>query len=133
MRGAGMAGAGAGAARCWDGRRRGWRWAASGMDGACMDGAGRVLLEFVSKGPDMGLGRGRLRGVIDEFAKQYLHDDLKWIRAVLLSKLDGVSEYDVRRPLTATGTNLLGLVNHLSGTEARYFSEVFSRPSPWQL
>jgi hypothetical protein len=103
------------------------------MDSAGMDGAGRVLLEFVSKGPDMGLGRGRLRGVIDEFAKQYLHDDLKWIRAVLLSKLDGVSEYDVRRPLTATGTNLLGLVKHLSGTEARYFSEVFSRPSPWQL
>jgi hypothetical protein len=71
--------------------------------------------------------------VIDEFAKQYLHDDLRWIREALLSKLDGLSEYDIRRPLTATGTNLLGLVKHLSVTEARYFSEVFNRPPPWTL
>jgi hypothetical protein len=71
--------------------------------------------------------------MIDNFAKDYLHDDLKWIRAALLSKLDGLCEYDVRRPLTTTGTNLLGLVKHLSVTEARYFSEVFGRPSPWPL
>src|SRR5919202_2220126 len=30
----------------------------------------------------------------------------------LLSKIDGMSEYDARRPLTPTGTNLLGLVQH---------------------
>jgi hypothetical protein len=71
--------------------------------------------------------------VIDDFAKAYLHDSLTWVREGLLSKLDGLSEYDVRRPLTATGTNLLGLVKHLSVTEARYFSEVFDRPSPWPL
>jgi hypothetical protein len=71
--------------------------------------------------------------VIDDFAKSYLHDDLQWIRKVLLSKLDGLSEYDVRRPLTTTGTNLLGLVKHLSATEARYFSEIFDRSSPWPL
>lgn len=71
--------------------------------------------------------------MIDDFAKEYLHDSLTWIRQALLSKLDGLSEYDVRRPLTATGTNLLGLVKHLSVTEARYFSEVFDRPSPWLL
>nr|WP_233712060.1 DUF664 domain-containing protein [Kribbella turkmenica] len=71
--------------------------------------------------------------MIDDFAKHYLHDDLKWIRGVVLSKLDGLSEYDVRRPLTATGTNLLGLVKHLSVSEARYFSQVFDRPSPWAL
>jgi hypothetical protein len=35
-------------------------------------------------------------------------------------KLEGLSEYDVRRPLTSTGTNLLGLVKHLSHAEARY-------------
>ncbi|WIV60128.1 DinB family protein [Amycolatopsis nalaikhensis] len=68
--------------------------------------------------------------VIDEFAKAYLHSDLREIREALLGKLDGLSEYDVRRPLTATGTNLLGLVKHLSVTEARYFGEVFGRPSP---
>jgi hypothetical protein len=77
--------------------------------------------------------RGRLQPVIDDFAKQYLHDELKFIRAVMLSKLEGLSEYDVRRPLTTTGTNLLGLVKHLSVWEARYFGEVFERPQPWPL
>ncbi|WP_255359601.1 DUF664 domain-containing protein [Terrabacter sp. Soil810] len=50
--------------------------------------------------------------MIDDFAKAYLHDNLRWGRASLLAKLDGVSEYDARRPLTTTGTNLLGLVKH---------------------
>ena len=36
-------------------------------------------------------------------------------RATLLWKLEGLSEYDIRRPLTPTGTNLLGLVKHLAG------------------
>jgi hypothetical protein len=68
--------------------------------------------------------------MIDEFAKRYLHDDLREIREVMTGKLDGLGEYDVRRPLTATGTNLLGLVKHLTLTEARYFGEVFGRPFP---
>ncbi|MFF1422881.1 DUF664 domain-containing protein, partial [Streptomyces sp. NPDC058280] len=37
----------------------------------------------------------------------------------LLWKLGGLSEYDARRPLTATGTNLLGLVKHVATVEAR--------------
>ena len=76
---------------------------------------------------------GRLVPVIDEFAKEYLHDDLRWIRQALLWKLDGLSEYDIRRPLTSTGTNLLGLVKHLATWEARYFGEVFDRPFPEPL
>lgn len=36
-------------------------------------------------------------------------------RAVMLAKLDGLSNYDQRRPLTPSGTNLLGLVKHLGG------------------
>jgi uncharacterized damage-inducible protein DinB len=68
--------------------------------------------------------------VIDEFAKAYLHDELRWVRESLLGTLDGLSEYDVRRPLTTTGTNILGLVKHLSLTEARYFGEIFGRPYP---
>lgn len=51
-------------------------------------------------------------------------------RDVLLMKLDGLSEYDARRPLTPTGTNLLGLVKHLAGAEASYFGETFGRPLP---
>lgn len=46
----------------------------------------------------------------------------------MLGKLDGLCEYDIRRPLTITGTNLLGLVKHLTLTEAWYFGEIFSRP-----
>ncbi len=68
--------------------------------------------------------------MIEEFAKEYLHNDLRQVRAAMLAKLDGLSEYDVRRPLTSTGTNPLGLIKHLSVGEAWYFGETFGRPFP---
>ncbi len=68
--------------------------------------------------------------MIDDFAKAYLHGDLCHVRDTMLEKLTGLSEYDARRPLTYTGTNLLGLIKHLSTTEAWYFGDVFSRPFP---
>lgn len=71
--------------------------------------------------------------MIDEFAKGNLHSRLRRDRDALLWKLDGLSEYDARRPLTATGTNLLGLVKHVATVEARYFGEVFGRPFPEPL
>src|ERR1700753_3188399 len=56
-------------------------------------------------------------------------------RDSLLWKLDGASEYDIRRPMTPTGTNLLGLVKHLASIEFGYFGDTFGRPSgeplPW--
>jgi hypothetical protein len=70
---------------------------------------------------------------IDEFAKEHLHRELRWTREVLIWKLDGLCEYDVRRPLTSTGTNLLGLVKHMATWGARYFGEVFDRPFPEPL
>ncbi len=73
------------------------------------------------------------RTVIDDFAKAYLHDYLRHVREAMLAKIDGLSEYDARRPLTTTGTNLLGLIKHLSTWEARYFGEVFDRPFPEPL
>ena len=69
------------------------------------------------------------RPVIDDFAKDHLRHRLQVIREALVWKLDGLSEYDLRRPLTATGTNLLGLVKHMATLEAWYFGEVFGRPS----
>jgi uncharacterized damage-inducible protein DinB len=51
-------------------------------------------------------------------------------REALLWKLEGLSEYDVRRPLTPTGTNLLGLVKHLACVEAGYLGNVMGRPFP---
>ena len=68
--------------------------------------------------------------MIDEFAKEYLHDNLRWARSDLVGKLDGLPEYDVRRPLTRTGTNLLGLVKHLTLCEAGYLGAIFDRPYP---
>ena len=49
------------------------------------------------------------------------HDALRW-------KLEGLDEYDLRRPLVATGTNLLGLVKHTAATNVGYFGFVFDRP-----
>ena len=46
---------------------------------------------------------------MSETHKQRLHDDLTKIREAVIWKTEGLSEYDVRRPLTHTGTNLLGL------------------------
>jgi hypothetical protein len=54
-------------------------------------------------------------------------------REVLLWKLDGVSEYDVRRPMVPTGTNLLGIVKHVATVESGYFGAVFDRPFPETL
>ncbi len=61
-------------------------------------------------------------------AKADLRLYLQDARDVLLWKLEGLSEYDVRRPMTPTCTNLLGLVKHLTGAEAAYFGETFERP-----
>jgi hypothetical protein len=35
---------------------------------------------------------------IDQFAKEYLHNDLREIREAMVWKLGGLREYDVRRP-----------------------------------
>ena len=51
-------------------------------------------------------------------------------REAMLAKLDGLSEYDMRRPMTPTGTNLLGLVKHLADVEYGYLGESFGRPAP---
>ncbi len=67
--------------------------------------------------------------------KDGLHRYLRFGREAVVWKLDGLSEYDVRRPLVPTGTNLLGLVKHLASVEAGYFGETFGRPldeaMPW--
>ncbi|MFI9815427.1 DinB family protein [Saccharothrix variisporea] len=62
--------------------------------------------------------------------KSTLRRYLQSARDAILWKLDGVSEYDARRPVTPTGTNLLGLVKHLSAVEIGYFGESFDRPFP---
>jgi uncharacterized damage-inducible protein DinB len=67
--------------------------------------------------------------------KADLHRYLQAGREALLWKLDGLSEYDIRRPMVPTGTNLLGLVKHVASCEAGYFGATFGRPFdeplPW--
>ncbi|WP_404383363.1 DinB family protein [Knoellia locipacati] len=62
--------------------------------------------------------------------KTVLHRYLRGQREALRWKLDGLDDYDIRRPMTPTGTNLLGLVKHCAGVEAGYFGECFGRPLP---
>ncbi|HLZ26372.1 MAG TPA: DinB family protein [Chloroflexota bacterium] len=64
----------------------------------------------------------------DTAPKSDLHRYLRDARQAILWKLEGLSEYDVRRPMTPTGTNLLGLVKHLSAVELGYFGDAFGRP-----
>ena len=47
--------------------------------------------------------------------------------------MDGLTEYDIRRPMTPTATNLLGLVKHLAGVELGYLGDAVGRPSPVRL
>nr|BFE57130.1 DinB family protein [Dactylosporangium thailandense] len=66
-------------------------------------------------------------------SKDDLRHYLQRGRDSLLWKLEGLSEYDIRRPLVPTGTNLLGLVKHVASVESGYFGETFGRPFPEPL
>jgi hypothetical protein len=67
--------------------------------------------------------------------KEALQRYLQQGRDAIIWKLDGLPEYGIRRPMTPTGTNLLGLVKHLASIEFGYFGDCFDRPSheplPW--
>jgi uncharacterized damage-inducible protein DinB len=73
--------------------------------------------------------------MVESDPKADLHRYLQTAREALLWKLDGLSEYNIRRPMTPTGTNLLGLVKHVASVELGYLGDAFGRPSdqpmPW--
>ncbi|MFM2072014.1 MAG: hypothetical protein RLZZ623_2277 [Actinomycetota bacterium] len=48
-------------------------------------------------------------------------------RDVVLWKLEGLTDEQVRRPMTPSGTTLLGLVKHLAAVEYGWFCETFGR------
>lgn len=68
----------------------------------------------------------------DDVLKRHLHERLQEARHAFVDKLEGLGDYDVRRPMSRTGTNLLGLVRHLTLYEAGYFGTSFGRPYPGQ-
>jgi uncharacterized damage-inducible protein DinB len=71
----------------------------------------------------------------DDGPKGDLQRYLQAARDAVLWKVDGLAEYDARRPMTPTGTNLLGLLKHLAYVEMGYFGVTFGRPvaeaQPW--
>jgi hypothetical protein len=62
-----------------------------------------------------------------------LHRYLQASRESVLSSIDGLTEYDIRRPMTPSATNLLGLIKHLAGIELGYLGDSVGRPSPVRL
>lgn len=61
--------------------------------------------------------------------KQVLHSYLQTAREVVVGKLEGLPERELRMPRTPTGTNLLGVVKHLALVEVGYLGDCMGRPS----
>ncbi|MFF4044314.1 DinB family protein [Streptomyces sp. NPDC001816] len=59
--------------------------------------------------------------------KNILHASLNRHRDAVLWKLDGLDDEQLRRPMTPSGTTLLGLVKHLASVEYGWLVETFGR------
>jgi uncharacterized damage-inducible protein DinB len=69
------------------------------------------------------------RGPLTGGEKQSLHVSLNRHRDVVVWKLQGLDDEQLRRPMTPSGTSLLGLVKHLATVEYGWFCETFGRHS----
>lgn len=59
--------------------------------------------------------------------KESLHVSLDRHRDVVVWKLAGLGDEQLRRPMTPSGTSLLGLVKHLAAVEYGWFCATFGR------
>jgi uncharacterized damage-inducible protein DinB len=59
--------------------------------------------------------------------KESLQASLDRHRDVVSWKVSGLSDEQLRRPMTPSGTNLLGLMKHLASVEFGWFCETFGR------
>jgi len=59
--------------------------------------------------------------------KESLYVALDRHRDVVLWKLEGLDDEQLRRPMTPSGTNLIGLVKHLASVEYWWFCGTFGR------
>jgi hypothetical protein len=59
--------------------------------------------------------------------KDSLQASLNRHREAVLWKLEGLDDASLRRAMTPSGTNLLGLVKHLAAVEYAWFCETFGR------
>lgn len=79
-------------------------------DGPAITGAARPTRRRDIAPPKTGAGEAEvLRGFLD------------YLRTSVAAKVDGLSEEDARRPGVPSGTNLLGLVHHLTHVERSTF------------
>jgi hypothetical protein len=68
--------------------------------------------------------------------KDLLRTHLRLTQLSLLWKLEGLGDEDLRRPMTPTGTNLIGIVKHLTGVTYGYLCTAFGRERetfPWEF
>jgi uncharacterized damage-inducible protein DinB len=64
--------------------------------------------------------------ILSEFLNQQL-DAIVW-------KLDGLTDDQLRQPITASGMCLLALAKHVAAAECYWLCEIFGRPlGPWRL
>ena len=61
--------------------------------------------------------------------KTTLRAALQSHRDVMLWKLEGLSDKEIRRAIVPSGTSLLGLVKHLANAEYGWFCETFGCPT----
>ena len=61
--------------------------------------------------------------------KESLKAALDRHREAVLWKVEGLDDDELRRPMTPSGTNVLGLVKHLAAVEYGWFCEPFGRPT----
>src|SRR5262249_49948879 len=57
--------------------------------------------------------------------RETLVSQLDFHRATVLHKLAGLDDEQLRRPMTASGLSLLGLVKHLAATEHGWFLKIY--------
>ena len=63
--------------------------------------------------------------------KKHLHD----VQQSLLWKVEGLTDEELRRPMTRSQTNLIGIVKHLAGLTNAYLCSSFGlprEPLPWE-
>jgi hypothetical protein len=82
-----------------------------------MSGAAATLTGMVQRVPFTGDEKISLQVSLDRH------------RAVVRWKVEGLSDEQLRRPVTPSGTSMLGLVKHLAAVEYGWFSSTFGRPT----
>ncbi|MGI9157243.1 MAG: DinB family protein [Marmoricola sp.] len=69
---------------------------------------------------------------LDTTESEVLRSFLDYLRSCLVRKLDGLDEQAARHPGVESGTNLLGLVQHMTAGESYWFEHVLGGARPDQ-